>query len=156
MPLFNFAWCYKRDELLKVEFDLVKKVREGLFKKVCLKKRKESVLDLRSKELYMGSRMRFCLNSLDVTDLYLVHSHFYRWLLWEDNEGKTYPNKLIAWWLESACSAGDVGSVPGLGRSRGEGRGYPLQYSCLENSMDRGAWWATVHKVSKSWTQLSN
>ena len=42
---------------------------------------------------------------------------------------------------ESACNAGDPGSIPGSGRSPGEGNGYPLQYSCLENSMDRGAWW---------------
>ena len=46
----------------------------------------------------------------------------------------------------------DAGSVPGLGRSPGEGRGNPLQYSCLENSMDRGAWWATVHSVVKTQT----
>ena len=45
----------------------------------------------------------------------------------------------------SACNAGDPGSIPGSGRSRGEGNGNPLQYSCLENSMDRRAWWATVH-----------
>ena len=52
------------------------------------------------------------------------------------------------------CSAGDPDSFPGLGRSPGEGNGSPLQYSCLENPMDRGAWWATVHGVAKSWTQL--
>ena len=45
-----------------------------------------------------------------------------------------------------------VGKIPGLGRSPGEGNGNPLQYSCLENSMDGGAWWATVHGVTKSWT----
>ena len=50
---------------------------------------------------------------------------------------------------ESACNAGDMGSVPGSGRSPGEGKGYPLQYCCLENSMDRGAWWATVHGVAE-------
>ena len=55
---------------------------------------------------------------------------------------------------ESACNAGDPGSVPGLGRSPREGNGNPLQYSCLENSMVRGAWWATVQGVTKSWTQL--
>ena len=54
---------------------------------------------------------------------------------------------------ESACKAGDLGLVPVLGRSPGEGKGYPLQYSCLENSMDKGAWWATVHGVAKSWTR---
>ena len=56
---------------------------------------------------------------------------------------------------ESACSAGALGLIPGSGRSPGEGKGYPLQYSCLENSMDRGPWWATVHKFGKFWTQLS-
>ena len=55
---------------------------------------------------------------------------------------------------ESACNAGDPGSTPGLGRSPGEGDSNPLQCSCLENSMDRGAWWATVHEVTKSWTRL--
>ena len=48
----------------------------------------------------------------------------------------------------SACNAGDLGSIPGLGRSPGEGNGNPLQYSCLENPMDREAWWATVHGVT--------
>ena len=48
----------------------------------------------------------------------------------------------------------DAGSIPGLGRSPGGGHGNPLQYSCLENPMDGGAWWATVHRVTKSWTQL--
>ena len=51
---------------------------------------------------------------------------------------------------ESICNAGDLGLIPVTGRSTAEGNGYPLQYSCLENSMDRGAWWATVHGVSKS------
>ena len=50
----------------------------------------------------------------------------------------------------------DVGSIPGSGRSLGVGNGNPLQYSCLENPMDRGAWQATVHGVAKSQTQLSN
>ena len=54
---------------------------------------------------------------------------------------------------ESACNVGDPGSVPGLGRSSGEGNGNPLQNSCLEKSVDRGAWQATVHGVSKSWTR---
>ena len=58
-------------------------------------------------------------------------------------------------WLDGKESAyqagdmGDVGSIRGLGRSSGEGNGNPLQYSCLGNPMDRGAWWATVHRVSK-------
>ena len=49
---------------------------------------------------------------------------------------------------ESACNAGDLGLIPGSGRSPGEGNGNPLQYSCLENPMDRGAWWATVYGVT--------
>ena len=51
---------------------------------------------------------------------------------------------------ESACNAGDPGSIPGLGKSPGEGNGYPLQHSCLENPKDRGAWWTTVHGVAES------
>ena len=57
---------------------------------------------------------------------------------------------------ESACNAGDQGWTPGSGRSPGVGNGNPLQYSCLENSMDRGAWQATDHGVAKSRTQLGN
>ena len=56
----------------------------------------------------------------------------------------------------SAYNAGDPGSIPGLGRSPGEGNGNPLQYSCLENPMDQGAWWATIHGVAKRWTRLSS
>ena len=56
----------------------------------------------------------------------------------------------------SACNAGDLGSTLGLGRSPGEGNGKALQYSCLENSMDRGAWWATIHGVAKSQIKLSD
>ena len=57
---------------------------------------------------------------------------------------------------ESICDAGDLGSIPGSGRSPGEGNGNSLQYSCLENPMDRGAWWATVHGATKSQTRLSD
>ena len=56
---------------------------------------------------------------------------------------------------ESACSEGNLGSFPGLGRSPGGGNGNPLQYSGLENPMDRGAWWTTVHGVTQSQTQQS-
>ena len=75
-------------------------------------------------------------------------------------------NKLMmcVWWVcpggsnskESACNAGDLGSIPGLGRSPGEGNGNPHQYSCLEYPVDIGAWHATVHGVTKSQTQLSD
>ena len=56
---------------------------------------------------------------------------------------------------ESACNVGDLGSIPGPGRSLGKGNGNPFQYSCLENPMNRGAWLATVHGVRKSQTRLS-
>ena len=55
---------------------------------------------------------------------------------------------------ESACNAGDTGLIPRLGRSLGVGSGNPLQYSCVEDPMDRGAWKTTVPRVAKSWTQL--
>ena len=62
-------------------------------------------------------------------------------------------------WLrgkESTCQAGDMGSIPGSRRFPGEGNGNTFQYSCLGNPMDRGAWQATVHRVTKSWTRLSD
>ena len=59
---------------------------------------------------------------------------------------------LVAQLVESAYHVGDPGSVPGLGRSPGEGNGSPLQYSYLENCMDREAWQSTIHGVTKSWT----
>ena len=57
---------------------------------------------------------------------------------------------------KSACIAADLGLIPGSGRSPEEGNGNPLQYSCQDNPMGRGAWQATVHGVAKSWTRLSN
>ena len=56
----------------------------------------------------------------------------------------------------SAYNTGDLGSISGWGRSPGEGNGNPFQYSCLENTMDGEAWWATVHGITKSRTQLSD
>ena len=57
---------------------------------------------------------------------------------------------------ESTCNAGDLGLIPGSGSSPGEGNSNPFQYSCLENSMDKGVWQVTVHRVAKSQTQLSD
>ena len=57
---------------------------------------------------------------------------------------------------ESACYVGDLSLIPGLGRFTGGGHGNLLNYACLENPIDRGAWWTTVHGVAKSWTQLSD
>ena len=65
-----------------------------------------------------------------------------------------FPYSLVS--KESACNAGDLGSIPGSERSRGEGNGKPLQYSCLENPMDRGAWQAAVHGGHKRWTQIKD
>ena len=102
-----------------------------------------------------------------------INSYF--WMCNEvSSQGKTFPPTLERWtantgitvsqrqtcdWKplwelskECACNAGDTGSIPGSGRSPGEGNGYPLQDYCLENSMDREAWWATVHGVTKHWT----
>ena len=74
-----------------------------------------------------------------------TNTHTYR-CMWSFPGGSVEKNP--------ACNAGDLGSVPGSGRSPGAGYGNPLQYSCLENSMDRGAWRGTVHGVAKSWIQL--
>ena len=79
--------------------------------------------------------------------IYMYTMHLYPFIM-------AFPGGLEG--KESACNAGDLGLIPGLGRSFREGNGYPLQYSCLENSKDRGAWQATVHGVTKSWTWLSN
>ena len=70
-----------------------------------------------------------------------------------ENISKAQASQVVLVVKNLPASAGhvrDVGSVPGLGRSHGGGHGNPLQYSCLENPMDRGAWWATVHRVAKS------
>ena len=67
--------------------------------------------------------------------------------------------KELPWWFstkESTCNAGDVGLIPGLGGSPGGGNGNPPQCACLKNPTDRGAWWATVHRVAQSQTRLSD
>ena len=80
-------------------------------------------------------------------------------------KGTTVNKLLVMWWWDfpggsnskaSAYNVGDPGSIPGLGRSPGEGNGNPLEYSCLENPTDGGAWQATVHGVTKSRTRLSD
>ena len=65
-----------------------------------------------------------------------------------------FPSGLVV--KNPPVNAGGVSSIPGSGRTPAEGNGNPLQYSCLENPMDRGAWWAAVYGVTKSWAQLSN
>ena len=80
----------------------------------------------------------------------------YHWTTWEAPWADWGIDKVnCPWWLsgkESACIAGNMSSIPGLGRSLGEGNGNRLQCSCLENPIDRGAWQSTVHWVAKSWT----
>ena len=79
-------------------------------------------------------------------------------LVFSQEKMGAYPSTLPSWWLsgkEFACNAGDPELIPGLGKSPGEGNGNPLQYSCLENSMDKGAWRAIVHGVTKSQIQPS-
>ena len=87
------------------------------------------------------------------------HQGLFQWFCYLHQVIKILELQLgLLWWLskEFTCNVADLGSICGLGRSPGEGNGYPLQYSGLENSMDRGAWQATVHGVAKSWTWLSD
>ena len=94
----------------------------------------------------------------------MTHKYLWKYLtsqLTVVNQGfrNSHQNKGFPWWLrgkEFTCQEGDSGLIPRLGRSPGAGNGNPLQYSCLENPMVRGAWWATVHRVAKSRTQLSD
>jgi len=95
-----------------------------------------------------GSVVDFCPATQEVwdPDSFLAHAATAsRWGFPDSSAGK-----------ESACSAGVPASIPGFGRSSAKGNGYPLQYSCLENSVDRGAWRANVHGVAKSRTLLSD
>ena len=112
-----------------------------------------------SPDLFRQSRL---LPSLDVfMALFIWVKIPKHWTLREWHYWKPEPMAMLgfpggSYSKESSCNSGDSGSIFGLGRSPGEGNGYPLQYSCLENSMHRGAWRATVHRVAKSQTQLSN
>ena len=97
--------------------------------------------------LYSSSLVSFFFFSLGfflniITAIRNLFLFYYRWGFPGGSDGK-----------ESACSAGNPGSIPGSGRSPGEGNGNPLQYSCLENSVDRGAWWS--HKESDMTEQLT-
>ena len=83
---------------------------------------------------------------LDMTER--LHFHFLSQVIGRNPNGSDLK--------ESACNAGDQGLIPWLGRFSGEGSGYPFQYSYLENPMERGAWRAAAHGVTKSWTLLSD
>ena len=101
--------------------------------------------------------------------LYIIYSNIYRskslgWFSFDNRKRNIYW-MLSTWQVdfsggldgkESVCKAGDLVLIPGLERSPGEGNGIPLQYSGLENPMDRGAWWTTVHRFERSQIQLSN
>ena len=89
---------------------------------------------------------------LDPGSLHLPALHTVGLMSWEQALSTSFPGGSDG--QESACNAGDTGSIPGSGRSPGGGNGNSLQYSCLENPMDRGAWRATVHGVAKSQTRL--
>ena len=89
-----------------------------------------------------------CLPQADSTSIQMVYTPVFA----STREAEGFPGGSDS--KVSACNAGDLGSIPELGRSPGEGNGYPLQYSCLENSLDRGAWWAIVHglqRVGHNW-----
>ena len=99
--------------------------------------------------------LKICMSLLE-GDL-VIHTHCVCVCVCVDTHLYTYvglPGCLNG--TESTCNAGDLGSIPGSRRSPGKENGYPLQYSCLENSMDRGAWQATVHGVAKSQTRLND
>ena len=98
-----------------------------------------------------------------VAGIEFMHSHRNKDFIQKKNKTLFYIGLSLIWGFpdsssgkESACNAGDLGSFSGLGRSPGEGKCYPRQYSGLENPMDRGAWQAIVRRVAKSQTRLSN
>ena len=101
---------------------------------------------------------------LEVRRLHLRIHISYKTSLWQPRACiSTWKHTLEPHWRgagsdgpASACNAGGLGSIPGLGRSPGGRQENPLEYCCLENSMDRGAWWTTVHGMAKSQTQLSD
>ena len=86
------------------------------------------------------------------TSMLLMHESLMHESLMQESQGSPGGSEIKA----SACNAGNLGSIPGLGRSPGEGNGNALQYSCLDNPMHRGPWWATVHGVARSQTRLSD
>ena len=91
----------------------------------------------------------------------IFQTRMLEWVAIPFSRGSSWPrdwtqDSLVAQPVKSPCNAGDLSSMPGLGRSPGEGNGNPLQYSLLENSRDGGSWRATVHRVAKSRTRLSD
>ena len=99
-----------------------------------------SLLKFMSIESMMSSNHFILCHPLLLLSLIFPSIRVFSWCFPGGSDGK-----------ESTCKAGDPGSIPGSGRSSGEGNGYPIQYSCLENSMDRGAWHAMVHGDREAW-----
>ena len=85
-----------------------------------------------------------------------THTHTHTQLIYDHGDTGFPGSSVVKNLPANAGDARDVGLIPGSRRSPGEGNGNPLQYSCLGNCMDRGAWWATVHRVAHSWTRLNN
>ena len=107
-------------------------------------------LDIRALIIHLSaSRSPLCEPNL------LLHVHPYELMAFPfQTKDCVFPLSAGLGSKESACNAGDLGSVPGSGKPSGGGNGNPLQHSCLESPVDRGAWWAVVHGVTKSWARL--
>ena len=119
--------------------------------RICLLVQETRVQSLiREDPMYCEKRNRFRYSRLESvqTDTWNTGSRFTVFL------GLGFPGGSDS--KESACNAGDPDSIPGSGRNPGEGNGNPFQYSCMENPMDRGTWWATLHGVAKRQTELSD
>ena len=116
----------------------------------------DGLLDSTQKVIITFTRLRVVI--IYFSSLLVIYSYVSLWFNFSDLSKFTLLIDVLAQWLsskESACNAratGDMGSVPGLGRSPGGWHSNPLQYSCLEHPKKRGAWWATVHAVTKSQT----
>ena len=103
---------------------------------------------------FMGEFQGFGVTGKDIHPSLLCRQHSQPPWFAQDQGSLGFPDGSVV--KKPPVNAGDVGSIPGSGRCPGEGNGNPLQYSCLESPMDRGAWRATVHGVAKSQIQLSN
>ena len=91
---------------------------------------------------------------LGYSKIFKTQNHCFSTIFYNLSIWKAFPG--VSGGKDSACKVGSPGSFLMFGKSPGEGNGYPLHYSCLERSMDRGTWWATVHGVAKSWTWLTD
>ena len=120
------------------------------------KMRSSSTSNFRISRCFAWVKGKYLVFNLEIT-LSSFHSYeldySWCWEFWYSQSIRGFPGGSDG--KESASNVGDLGSIPGSGRPRGEGNGNPLQYSCLENSMDRGAWRAIVHGDTESQTWLS-